>query len=93
MYGALTPFLIHHTPPHTMTIFSPTVEEQATTAELAEIRRQGAEERLVELQAMTAALTTRAARKEFWNQYGEEIVDLSAIESHKGTRWIHAFLP
>lgn len=85
--------MIHHTPPHTMTIFSPTVEEQATAAELVEIRRQGAEERLLELQAMASALTTRAARKAFWHENGEEIVELSAVETTRGTKWIHTFLP
>ncbi|RBP42435.1 hypothetical protein DES53_106142 [Roseimicrobium gellanilyticum] len=71
----------------------PPLEERVTEAEVAEARRQAAEDRLKELQVMASALNTRSARKQFWSEYDEEIVHLSAIETRKGTRWIHMFLP
>jgi hypothetical protein len=71
----------------------PPLAELATAAELSEIRRAEAEERLKELQVMVGALASRSARKDFWKQYGEEVVALSAVETDKGTKWIHEFLP
>jgi hypothetical protein len=76
-----------------MTLFSPAIEEQATAAQLAEIRRSDAEDRLNTLAAMCDALGSRGARKMFWEEYSEEIIHLSRVETHKGIAWTKHFLP
>ncbi|QIF04634.1 hypothetical protein [Roseimicrobium sp. ORNL1] len=77
-----------------MTLYlEPSTDERATEAELAEIRRQEAEERLSELLAMYDALLSRGAKKEFFASYGEEVATLSAQETHLGVKWIAKFLP
>lgn len=76
-----------------MTIFSPTIEEQAAEAGLTELRRREAEDRLNTLAAMCDALGSRGARKTFWEEYQMEIIHLSRIETHKGIAWTKHFLP
>lgn len=71
----------------TATLDAPTIQQDH------EVSRANAEARLRDLAAMSQALSTRAARKIFWEDNESEIRDLFRIETHRGNAWAKEFLP
>ncbi len=68
-------------------------EVKASAAEASEVSRRDAEARLQELSTQASALSSRGARKTFWDIHELEILNLSRMETRRGSAWVKDFLP